>query len=83
MLYDYIPQLRLQSSVLANPSTRDIAWGDLTQTFQRLTLPYLNLERLLAPARLIELSTGGPTRLIQHVVRFFEGNHALVELLNS
>jgi hypothetical protein len=83
MIYDYVPKLRLHSSMLAEASTRDIAWQALTQTMQRLPLPYLRVERLLAPAALLAREGEGPGPAIERVSEMLERNHALVEILNS
>ena len=79
-LYDYTPQMRLHSSMLADAATSDVAWMAFTRTVQQLPLPYMRIERLVLPSRLIK-PTG--TDAVQKVVEILQRNHAVVKLLND
>jgi hypothetical protein len=82
-LYDYTPKLRIHSSMLANPNTRQIAWDAFSQTVQQLPLFQLMIERLVPPSRLLALSTSDPPGAVQHIVEILKRNHAVVSLLNE
>jgi len=81
--YEYMPKMRLHSSMLANELTGDIAWEAFSQTVQRLPLPYLRIERVIPPPKLLELSNCDPPKVVEHVVEIFKQNHAIVSLLNE
>jgi hypothetical protein len=52
-LYDYTPKMQLHSSLLADESAGGVAWMAFVQTVQRLPLPYLRIERLIPPSKLV------------------------------
>jgi len=79
-LYDYTPQIRLHSSMLTDAATRDVACMAFAQTVQRLPLPYLRIEQLVQPSKLIEPSGSDA---VQKVVEILQRNHAVVKLLNA
>jgi hypothetical protein len=76
MLYDYNEKMRLHSSMLLREAG-DTAWNTLVQTVNRLPLPNLVIERLLAPNELVGT---GPVQLVVDILR---RNHAIVKLLNE
>jgi len=79
-LYDYTPKMRLHSSLLADDAIGRVAWMAFVETVQRLPLPYLRIERLLAPQKLLQLPDGD--QAVELVVEIFRQYHAVVELLN-
>jgi hypothetical protein len=82
-LYNYTPKIRLHSSMLEDVKTREVAWTVFSQTVQQLPLLQLSIERLVEPAKLLELSRGDPPQVVQHVVEIAKRNHAVVKLLNE
>jgi hypothetical protein len=82
-LYEYTPKMRLHSSMLADVSTREVAWTAFSQTVQQLPLLQLSIERLVPPSRLLELSKSDPPEAVQKVVEILKRNHAVVNLLNE
>jgi hypothetical protein len=85
--YDYRVKMRLHSSVLVDTATsktvREAVWDAFAQTVLWLPLPGVRLDRLLTPTELLDLSTGGPTRVVQVVAEILQHNHALVAMLNA
>lgn len=59
----------------------DVAWKAFTQTVDRLPLPYLRIERLVAATTLIELSKSD--KAVHYVEDILRQNHAVVGLLNE
>ena len=88
-VYTYTPQMRLHSSLLTDEATGDAAWRALAETIQRLPLPYLHIERLILPDKLMP-PRDQPQRFgdeacqaVNHVVEMLRQNHAVVKLLNG
>jgi hypothetical protein len=82
-VYDYTAQMRLHSSMLTDRKTREVAWNAFSQTIQQLDLFELSIERLVPPAKLLELSKSDPPKVIPYIVDILKRNHALVKLLNE
>jgi hypothetical protein len=82
-LYDYTPQLRLHSSMLADEGTHEIAWRAFHDTISQLPLPYLRIERSVPRQELLDFSSESLPRLIQHLSGLLLRSHELVRLLNG
>jgi len=82
-IYDCIPKIRVHSSLLADEVVGRVAWMAFVETLQHIPLPYLHLDRLVPPNKLLKLSEHGPAEAVELVTEVFRRNHAVVELLNG
>jgi hypothetical protein len=80
--YDYVPKMRLHSSMLTEKVTGDLAWRAFDETVKVLPLPYLRIERTVPRKALLEHATHDPAKVVQHVIQLLLRNHAVVTLLN-
>jgi len=81
-IYDYTPKIRLHSSLL-DETAGDVAWAAFTQAVERLPLPYLRIERLVAAQKLMERSNRDPPQVVPYITEMLLRNHAVVRLLNE
>lgn len=80
---EYYPLMTLNSWMLADENTADVAWNAFSETIQRVRLPYLKIKRLIPQTELVELSERDPEAAIDRVVVCLAQNHELVEILNG
>lgn len=75
------PKLRLHSSLLVDEAVGGMAWMTFAETFIRLPLPYLRIERFIPASRLLACSDGA--HAVKLIVDLLLKNHRVVEVLNG
>jgi hypothetical protein len=80
-IYDYNSKMRLHSSLL-DEASGDEAWTAFKKTVERMPLPYLRIERLVSPQKLISLSSEDPKDVVKYISEMLRQNHDVVDMMN-